>query len=203
MIANHYDHIAMLNDEQISVPEYYAQILEASEKLQFNMPSDLKTGSLLRTLVASKPSGHFLDIGTGTGLSLAWMAEGANESSRIISIDINAEFQQVALDTFSEDLRISIVCADGNEWLTFYDGEEFDLIFADAMPGKFEVLDQTLALLKVGGYYLIDDLLPQPNWPVGHAPRVEKLIETLKKRSDFVHSTLNWSTGLMLFTKIK
>lgn len=193
----------MLNDEQITVPEYYPQIIEASEKLQFNMPSDLKTGSLLRTLAASKPSGHFLDIGTGTGLSLAWIAEGANESSRIISIDINAVFQQVAMEIFENDDRISIVCADGNEWLTFYDGEQFDLIFADAMPGKFEVLDQTLALIKVGGFYLIDDLLPQPNWPEGHPERVENLFETLKQRSDFIQTTLNWSTGLMLFTKIR
>jgi len=193
----------MLDDEQIIVPKYYAQLLEASAKLQFSMPSDLKTGSLLRTLVASKPSGHFLDIGTGTGLSLAWIAEGADESSRIISIDINADFQQVAIDTFSDDLRISIDTADGNEWLTFYDGEQFDLIFADAMPGKFEVLDQTLELIKVGGFYLIDDLLPQPNWPEGHSSKVDALVETLKKRSNFVQTTFNWSTGLMLFTKIK
>lgn len=193
----------MLNDEQIIVPKYYPQLLEASAKLQFSMPSDLKTGSLLRTLVASKPSGHFLDIGTGTGLSLAWIAEGADESSRIISIDINADFQQVAIDTFSDDLRISIDTADGNEWLTFYDGEQFDLIFADAMPGKFEVLDQTLELIKVGGFYLIDDLLPQPNWPEGHSSRVDALVETLKQRNDFVQTTFNWSTGLMLFTKIK
>ncbi|CAM4071089.1 Predicted O-methyltransferase YrrM [Pedobacter westerhofensis] len=192
----------MLDDEQITVPQFYPQIIAASEKLQFNMPSDLKTGSLLRTLVASKPSGHFLDIGTGTGLSLAWIAAGANETSRIISIDINATFQQVALETFADDERISIVCADGNEWLTFYDGEQFDLIFADAMPGKFEVLDQTLELLKVGGFYLIDDLLPQPNWPEEHPQRVEKLLETLKQRGDIVQTTLNWSTGLMLFTKV-
>ncbi|SEA64724.1 O-methyltransferase [Pedobacter hartonius] len=192
----------MLNDEKITVPKFYTQINEASQQLKFNMPSDLKTGSLLRTLCASKPSGHFLDIGTGTGLSLAWMAEGANATSRMISIDINAEFQQVAVNTFAGDQRISIVCADGNEWLTFYDGEQFDLIFADAMPGKFEVLDQTLSLIKPGGYYLIDDLLPQPNWPEGHAPRVEKLVETLTRRTDFVQTTFNWSTGLMLFTKV-
>jgi predicted O-methyltransferase YrrM len=193
----------MLNDNEIILPQFYARILAESEKLQFSMPSDLKTGSLLRTLAASKPSGHFLDIGTGTGLSLAWMAEGADDTSRIISIDINAGFQQVAIEYFNDDLRISIVCAEGNEWLTFYDGEQFDLIFADAMPGKFEVLEQTLDLIKVGGYYLIDDLLPQPNWPEGHAPRVDKLVESLRKRSDFVQTTLNWSTGLMLFTKIK
>jgi predicted O-methyltransferase YrrM len=193
----------MLNDENIAIPEFYALINEASQKLKFNMPSDLKTGSLLRTLSASKPTGHFLDIGTGTGLSLAWIAEGANETSRIISIDINAEFQQVAIDTFAEDQRISIVCADGNEWLTFYDGEQFDLIFADAMPGKFDMLDQTLALVKVGGFYLIDDLLPQPNWPEGHPLKVEKLIETLKQKNNFVQTTLDWSTGLMLFTRVR
>jgi predicted O-methyltransferase YrrM len=44
---------------------------------------------------------------------------------------------------------------------------EHDLIYADAWPGKFTDLDQALALLRIGGIYFIDDLLPQSNWPEG------------------------------------
>ena len=55
----------------------------------------------------------------------------------------------------------------------------FDLIFADTFPGKFTLLDATLALLKVGGLYVIDDLLPQPTWGDDHAPKVERLIADL------------------------
>jgi len=62
----------------------------------------------------------------------------------------------------------------------------FDLIYADAWPGKFTHLDRALSLLNRGGIYFIDDLLPQPNWPEGHAPRVPALIEDLERRSGFV-----------------
>ena len=47
----------------------------------------------------------------------------------------------------------------------------FDLIFADAIPGKYEHLNETLALLRRGGLYVVDDMLPQPTWPKDHAPR--------------------------------
>lgn len=192
----------MLSDENIKVPEFYAQINEGSKKIEFSMPSDLKTGALLRTLAASKPAGRFLDIGTGTGLSLSWLAEGANANSTIISIDNSSTYQQVAREVFDTDARISIICIDGMEWIRTYTGAQFDLIFADAWPGKFEGLDETLALVKVGGFYVIDDLLPQPNWWDGHQDSVNQLVETLSAKTDFVQTTLNWSTGLMLFTRV-
>lgn len=192
----------MLSDENIKVPEFYAQLNEGSKKIEFSMPSDLKTGALLRSLAASKPAGRFLDIGTGTGLSLSWLAEGANDHSTIISIDNSSTYQQVAREVFDTDARISILCIDGMEWIRTYTGAAFDLIFADAWPGKFEGLDETLALVKIGGFYVIDDLLPQPNWWDGHQDSVNQLVETLSAKTNFVQTTLNWSTGLMLFTRI-
>ncbi|MEO6498642.1 MAG: methyltransferase domain-containing protein [Mucilaginibacter sp.] len=193
----------MLNDQNITVPEHYEQIKIESEKLGFNMPSDLQTGSLLRTLAASKPGGRFLDLGTGTGLSLAWLAEGANQKSSIYTLDISEHWQNVAKAIFKGDDRINFYYEDGNDWLVNYKGEQFDLIFADAWPGKFDNLNEALQLVKPGGFYLIDDLLPQPNWPDGHQENVEQLINTLQSRTDFVYTTFGWSTGLMLFTRIK
>ena len=82
----------MLNDQNIIVPQYYEQLKSESEKLGFNMPSDLQTGSLLRALAASKPGGRFLDLGTGTGLSLAWLAEGADNTSSLYTVDNSAHW---------------------------------------------------------------------------------------------------------------
>jgi len=192
----------MFQDNTISIPRTYQQISDESKAINFSMPSDLKTGSFLRSLVASKPGGNFLEIGTGTGLSLTWMAEGADANSKITSIDNEASYQKIARYVFDNDPRVSFICADGNEWLSSYAGEQFDLIFADAWPGKFEMLDETLSLVKPGGYYLIDDLLPQPNWPEGHHENVDKLMTVLSERNDFVNTSFNWSTGLRLFTKI-
>lgn len=193
----------MLNDENIKTPAFYDQIYKESQKLKFNMLSDLKTGALLRTLVASKPGGDFLELGTGTGLSLAWLIEGADHTSSVISIDNDNTFQSIARKSFEKDSRITFLCTDGNEWLSSFKDKAFDLIFADAWPGKFEKLDEALALVKIGGFYLIDDLLPQPNWPQGHQEKADLLIAYLEKRKDFQLSSFNWSTGLMLLTRVK
>ena len=193
----------MLNDQNIIIPQYYNQVKTESEKLGFNMLSDLQTGSLLRTLSASKPAGRFLELGTGTGLSLAWLVEGADGKSVIYSVDNSEPWQSVARNIFHSDDRIKFYCEDGNQWLVNYEGERFDLIFADAWPGKFDNLETALELVKVGGFYLIDDLSVQPNWPDGHQQNVDRLVEVLQSRTDFVQTSFNWSTGLMLFTRIK
>jgi len=44
-------------------------------------------------------------------------------------------------------------------------------VFADALAGKYDGLSEALCVVKAGGFYVIDDMLPQPNWPDGHAPK--------------------------------
>lgn len=72
-------------------PETYQQLLQRSEALGFSMPSDILIGTLLKTLVASKPRGRFLELGTGMGLSLAWMLDGMDINSTLISVDNDQE----------------------------------------------------------------------------------------------------------------
>jgi predicted O-methyltransferase YrrM len=50
---------------------------------------------------------------------------------------------------------------DGAAFLEQAAPQQFDFIYADAWPGKFTRLDLALSLLRIGGIYFIDDLLPQ------------------------------------------
>jgi predicted O-methyltransferase YrrM len=183
-----------------SIPAEYKRIKEVTDELQFNMASDLYTGSLLKTLVASKPAGRFLELGTGTGLATSWMAAGLDQNSSFITIEANALLIDIA-KKYIIDQKIEFVLADANEWLKNYSSEKFDLIFADAMPGKYELFDETIALLKKGGFYIIDDMLPQPNWPDGHEKKVKDLIYKLQERNDLLITKLNWSTGIIIAVK--
>ena len=79
--------------------------------------------------------------------------------------------------------------------------DHYDLIYADAWPGKFTHLDEVLALLGPGGIYVIDDLLPQSNWPDGHAPKVPMLIDSIESRREFITVRLGWASGLMLVVR--
>ena len=184
------------------MPVQYENIAEATKAIEFNMASDMQTGSLLKTLAASKLSGRILELGTGTGLATSWIVDGMDERTKLITIENNTLLLDIARKAL-QDSRVEFVWADGYAWIQTYSGEKFDMVFADAMPGKYDLFEETIGLVKVGGFYIIDDMLPQPNWPEGHADKVERFIEELKERNDIILTKLNWSTGIIIVTKIK
>ncbi len=87
---------------------------------------------------------------------------------------------------------------DGATFLAELRGRQFDLIFADTWPGKFDHLEDALDLLRTGGLYVIDDLLPQPNWLQDHAPKVPRLIAELERNPNLVPCKLSWSSGIII-----
>ena len=182
-------------------PKLYAAIEKKSADIGFTMPSDVYIGTFLKTLICSKPNSNILELGTGIGLSLAWMIEGLDENSKLTTVDNDPKLSQIAQDFFKSDPRVEIVCEDGTKWIENYQGDKFDLVFADAWPGKYSELEEILDLIKVGGFYVIDDMTPQENWPEGHQEKAEKLTDYLEKRSDFSLTKMNWSTGVILMTK--
>ena len=190
-----------MQEQVTNIPSQYGEITAISRQLDFNMASDIYTGSLLKTLVASKPRGRILELGTGSGLATSWIVNGLDRDAVLITVENNAMLLSVARESL-HDTRINFVLEDGYKWLKEYKGEKFDLIFADAMPGKYDLFEEAFSLLKTGGFYIIDDMLPQANWPEGHAERVTAFINFLESRKDIVLTKLNWSTGIIMAVKI-
>ena len=71
------------------------------------------------------------------------------------------------------------------------------------MADKYHHLEDALQPLAVGGIYVVDDMSPQPNWPEDHPAKVANLIETLASHPDLHVTTLDWSTGIILATKVR
>ena len=188
----------------LNPPAGLHDILTETHAVGFELSSDLLTGALLRTLAASKPAGQFLELGTGTGAGACWLLDGMDAASRLHTVDIDEANIAIAKSHLGRDPRITFYREDGEAALKRMRayGMKFDLIFADATPGKYVFLDDALALLKLGGWYVIDDMLPQPAWPEGHAAKVPALIAALESRKDLRLVKMNWSTGIMLATKI-
>ncbi|WP_298486120.1 class I SAM-dependent methyltransferase [uncultured Maribacter sp.] len=191
-----------MNDKiLLNKPEILSEIERKSKDISFGMPSDLHIGSFLKTLIASKPRARVLELGTGIGLSLAWMIDGLDKESKLITVDNDSELTEIAKGYFGKDCRVEVVCQDGAEWIKQHQGSKFDVVFADAWPGKYSQIDEILDLVEIGGFYVIDDMSEQPNWPKGHQEKALGLIEYLEKRKDFVITKFNWSTGLILAVK--
>ena len=192
-----------MNDGDVrNVPAALAAILEDTGRLGFTMASEPKTGSLLRSLAASKPGGRLLELGTGTGVGTAWLLDGMDASSHLDSVDNASSVQDVARHHLGGDPRVTFHCTDGAAFLARHAPRQFDLIYADAWPGKFDHLDLALGLVARGGIYFIDDLLPQANWPEGHGAKVEALVSDLENREEFAATRLAWASGLMILVRV-
>jgi predicted O-methyltransferase YrrM len=184
----------------IPFPPGYERILARSREVDFAMNSDVLTGALLRTLAASKPGASMLELGTGCGLGTSWMLDGMDASSTLVSVDTDPRVQSIAQAELGGDRRLTLLLRDGGEFLETCE-RRFDLIYADAWPGKYTHLQTALALLPRGGIYLGDDMLPQPNWPEGHGTKAAGLVATFEQLPGFAVSKLSWSTGLIIAVK--
>jgi predicted O-methyltransferase YrrM len=182
-------------------PTSYKAINEATKLSGFTMASDVLTCSLLRTLACSKPAGKFLELGTGTGLSTSWILGGMDADSTLTSVDNDQKFLEIAQSFLGNDKRLSLVCSDGGEWMEKNKNQKYDYIFADTWHGKYLLLEDALSMLNKGGLYIIDDMLPQPNWPDGHHEKAINLVNVLEKRTDLSLTKQVWSTGIVVAVK--
>jgi predicted O-methyltransferase YrrM len=191
-----------MDDNRIAMsPAVLDAIRHETRAIGFGTASETKTGTLLKVLAASKPAGRILELGTGTGVGTAWLLAGMDAHARLDSIDNDPAAQGVAQRHLGHDSRVTFHLADAAEFVRRSPLQSFDLIYADTWAGKFSDLDAALSLVRVGGIYIVDDLLPQPNWPEGHAPKVTVLIDELESRPGFAAVKLAWASGLLVLVR--
>jgi predicted O-methyltransferase YrrM len=196
----------LFHDGSLRLPAHLPRLEEVTAAQGFAMASDHATGALLRTLAAAKPGGRLLELGTGTGVATAWLLDGMDAASRLTTIDNDGAIQATARSLFAGDSRVTFVVEDGIAWLETQAASaappQFDLIFADSWPGKYTRRAEALALLAPGGFYVVDDLLPQPNWPPNHQARVDTLLSAFSGAAGYAHIFTHWSTGLMVAVRL-
>lgn len=190
-----------MQDDPIHPPAALAAIWADTEAAGFTFVSDYKLGGLLRVLAASKPGGRLLEIGTGTGLAACWLLDGMDASAHLTSIEANGRWSAIAAKHLRHDTRLTLLDADAFSWFGGQPAESIDFVFADAMPGKFDGFDALWRLIRPGGIYVIDDLMPQPNWPPGQQARVDEVLASLDGRADVSVARLAWATDIAIAVK--
>src|SRR5690606_11126483 len=116
---------------------------------------------------AARPGGLIGEIGTGPGVSTAWLISGMTPGSRLVSCELDARLVAGVRTLFADHENVEFLCGDWQEVLP--PAGPFDLLFFDA--NAHEVLaspsgwDRTLDLLKIGGQVVMDDLFPVELWP--------------------------------------
>ena len=190
-----------MEDDPVHPPAILAAIWADTEAAGFTFPSDYKLGGLLRVLAASKPGGKLLEIGTGTGLATAWLLDGMDAAAHLTTIEANGRWAAIAAKHLRADSRLTLLDADAFSWFGGQAAASYDFVFADAMPGKFDGFDALWRLLRPGGIYVIDDLMPQPDWPEGQQARVDAVLDSLDGRADARVARLAWASDVAIAVK--
>ncbi|QFY13615.1 SAM-dependent methyltransferase [Nonomuraea phyllanthi] len=123
---------------------------------------DPAVGRLLAALAAHVPQdGRVLELGTGVGVGLAWLASGLlpRTDATVTTVESDAE-RAARTATGDWPPFVRLLTGDALELLPGLG--TFDLVFADAVAGKQVGLDLTIAALNPRGMLVVDDMLPAP-----------------------------------------
>lgn len=124
-------------------------------------------GALLRSLAAAHPGGIIGEMGTGPGVSTAWLCSGIGADTRLVSCDVDEVLVGSVRTLFRDYPNVEILRGDWEEVLAPLG--PFDLLFFDANAHvvllSADGWRRTIDCLKLGGQIVMDDLIPVEMWP--------------------------------------
>ena len=165
------------NERNAAVSDYIAATFaQESTALQEAKKSSLQKGipdisvpqsegKLLYMLTLLQKPKRILEVGTLTGYSTLWMAEGAPQAE-IITLERDPKHAQIARENFKKANRnIQVLEGNAGDILREMIGqkvEPFDLIFLDADKDNYpDYLPLLLELSREGTLLLSDNLIPR------------------------------------------
>jgi predicted O-methyltransferase YrrM len=105
-----------------------------------------------------------VEVGTGTGVSGLWLLRGMRADGVLTTVDIEAEHQRLAKETFTEagipGNRARTIAGAGLDVLPRLTDGHYDLVFCDGDKREYAAyLKEALRLLRPGGIVAFDNAL--------------------------------------------
>jgi predicted O-methyltransferase YrrM len=164
-------------------------------------------GAVLRFLAASIGARSVVEIGTGAGVSGSWLLRGMVADGVLTSIDVEAEHQRIARQTYAEAgvaaSRVRLINGRALEVLPRLTDGAYDLVFGDAAKGEYaDYLHEALRLLRPGGIVAFDNALwhskvPDPSARDPETVAVRELLREVREDDRLVPLLLPSGDGLL------
>jgi predicted O-methyltransferase YrrM len=128
------------------------------------MPVGPGAGSALSFLASAVQAKAVVEIGTGTGVSGLWLLRGMQADGVLTSVDLEAEHQRLARETFTEagyvPQRFRLIAGAGLDVMARLTDAGYDLVFLDGDKVEYgEYLEQAVRLVRPGGLIVFDNAL--------------------------------------------
>ncbi len=157
--------LAKYIEQHTDVEPLHLQELNRETQLKVLRPRMISghfQGRVLSMLMKMIKPTRILEIGTYTGYSALCMAEGLPENGELITIDINAELEEMMQKHFDRSKYSKIIkhfLGDAIDIIPTLEGM-FDVVFIDADKENYATYyDLVFDKINVGGYILADNVL--------------------------------------------
>lgn len=122
------------------------------------------TAALLSVLAASVDAAAVVEIGASTGVSGAALLSGMTEEGVLTAIDVEAENQRVARDTFTalgyDHVRTRLITGRALEVLPRLQDSAYDIVFVNGDRTEYPaIVTQARRLLRSGGLIVLNSAL--------------------------------------------
>jgi predicted O-methyltransferase YrrM len=138
-------------------PLLVEKALELAHNKKFQNSCIGEVGQLLRLLVAGAKPGIIAEIGTGCGVSSAWMLNGLQTHHQFVSVENDLALYQAVSELFASESRATFIVGDWRELLKY---QPFQLVFVDVGNAKDDGSDAVVEATAVGGLIILDDFTP-------------------------------------------
>ncbi|MDQ3276526.1 MAG: O-methyltransferase [Actinomycetota bacterium] len=121
-------------------------------------------GAALRFLTSVIGARAVVEVGTGTGVSGLWLLRGMRDDGVLTSVDLEAEHQRLAKQSFTEagiaSQRVRLISGAALDVLPRLTDGHYDLVFCDGDKKEYaDYLAEALRLLRTGGVVAFDNAL--------------------------------------------
>jgi predicted O-methyltransferase YrrM len=123
-------------------------------------------GKLLMTLAAAMGARKILEIGTLGGYSTIWLARGLAEGGKLVTLDMNADYAEVARRNIANaglGDRVEVRVGKALDTLPKLHAEgagPFDVVFIDAdKPSTPDYFDWAVSLSRKGSLIVVDNVV--------------------------------------------
>ena len=144
------------------LPPLVRAAVELAASQGFDYSCDPAQGKLLSVLARGHTGGRIGETGTGCGVGLAWMLDATDESTSIVSVELDPHRAAASAAQFAGRRGVRVL--EGN-WTELREHGPFDLLVLDGggkgkEPEDDPPLDPTDGWLTVGGTIVLDDFIP-------------------------------------------
>lgn len=176
------------------------------------VPLGSGAGAALRFLASVLDARAAVEIGTGTGVSGLWLLRGMRADGVLTSVDIEAEHQRLARETFNEAgipaQRARLIPGSALEVLPRLTDGHYDLVFCDGDKEEYaDYLDEALRLLRPGGVVAFDnalwhDKVADPAQRDPQTVAIRELVRQVNEADNLVSVLLPVGDGLLVARKV-